>query len=183
MHLPAIRKGLRRLRVAIAAAGAAGVLFAGPAAAADTISVSPATVHTGDTVVISGRLPTIGRASCPDEDNATLASTSALFPAMRISRSADGAFRVHFRVPRSARAGLYRIGARCRGRGKCAQASLRVVAIRVTHVRPSVSNAGPVPPPAPANRDRWWVTAGTLLIGVSVFLGIAEWKPWRRRRG
>jgi hypothetical protein len=28
----------------------------------------------------------------------------------------------------------------------------------------------------------WWVTAGVLLIGVAVFLAVAEWRPWRHWR-
>jgi len=28
----------------------------------------------------------------------------------------------------------------------------------------------------------WWVTAGALLIGVAVFLAVAEWRPWRHWR-
>jgi hypothetical protein len=28
----------------------------------------------------------------------------------------------------------------------------------------------------------WWVSAGALLMGAAVFLAVAEWRPWRRRR-
>jgi len=28
----------------------------------------------------------------------------------------------------------------------------------------------------------WWVTGGALLIGIAVFLAVAEWRPWRHWR-
>jgi hypothetical protein len=179
MHFLAIREGFRRFQVAAVAGSAVSILLAGPAVAGDTITVSPATVHAGDTVVITGQVPTVGRASCPAEDQATLASTVRLFPSMRAPRTAGGSFRVHFRVPRFARAGFYRIGARCRGHGLSTHAILRVV---TTRVFPSDPKVRPVTQPALANGDRRGVTAGTLLIGMFVFLAVAEWKPWQRRR-
>jgi hypothetical protein len=181
MRFPTTRNGLRRLQIAAAAGGAASVLFAGPAAAASTIGVSPETVQAGGAVVISGQVPATGRASCPAEDPTILASTVALFPLLRAPRSASGAFRVHYRVPRSARAGVYRISATCGGRRVCSHATLRVVAALVMRVPPSASRVRGAPGTL-ANGGRWWVIAGTLLIGVSVFLGVAEWRPWQRRR-
>jgi hypothetical protein len=44
------------------------------------------------------------------------------------------------------------------------------------------------PPPQPGRATgrrgagKLWVGAGVLLIGIAAFLGVAEWRPWRRWR-
>lgn len=35
---------------------------------------------------------------------------------------------------------------------------------------------------AHASAGPWWVAAGALVIGIAVFLAVAEWKPWRHWR-
>jgi hypothetical protein len=100
-----------------------------PAAAAD-ISVSPSTVPSGDTVVISGTVPTSGDRSCPSSDTLILTADAALFTpdgfGPRLSRSATGAFQTSYTVPNSTSPGTYTIGLRCGGGNVGVRAILEV---------------------------------------------------------
>jgi len=132
MRLPRFR-GLGRAFLTTVAGVAAGGLFAvAPAfAAGSTISVAPASVGPGQTVVISGSIPTTGEGSCPAGDPAILTSTAALFPPDGIgpqaARASSGAFRTAYPVPKTALAGTYQIGVRCGGGNVGVHATLRVV--------------------------------------------------------
>lgn len=137
---------------------AAGLVLAGGPAA--TLTISPADVGPGRPVMIEGTLP---ETSCPAGVRAVLTGRPGLFPPDGTGPDAPrGPFRIRYRVPMSTEAGTYQIGVRC-GRGLLA----RLATLRVER---------------PRDMTRWWVTAGTLLIGIGVYLGIAELQPWRRRR-
>jgi hypothetical protein len=47
---------------------------------------------------------------------------------------------------------------------------------------PSCGPAVGCPPSGHLHVGPWWVSAGALLMGAAVFLAVAEWRPWRRRR-
>jgi hypothetical protein len=124
---------LKRLAVSVVAGAVAGLLLLtapAPAAAAARISVSPSTVSSGGTVVVSGRIPTRGPQACPSRDSAILTSTAALFPPDGIGpnahRKRGGVFRIRYTVPASTPPGMYFIGVRCGGGNVGVQATLKV---------------------------------------------------------
>ena len=142
----------------IAAVGiAAGALFfPAPAVVANSIATSPSTVRTGATVVASGTVPIVGR-------------------------TAGGDFWIQCTVPSSTPANSYRIGVRCGGTDVGVHAKLRAI----VQVTPFASDS-PLPglrgARRSAERARWWVIGGSLVMGIAAFLGVAQWQPKRRRR-
>ncbi|MCU7731120.1 hypothetical protein ODJ79_46050, partial [Actinoplanes sp. KI2] len=123
----------RALSTTMAGVAVSGLLAATPALAAEsTISVAPATVGPGHTVVVSGSIPTTGDGSCPASEPAVLTSTAALFPpdgtGPQAARNSSGAFRVDYPVPKTTLAGTYEIGLRCGGGNLGVHTTLRVAA-------------------------------------------------------
>jgi hypothetical protein len=175
--------GMRRMIVTGVMGGCFSVLlFAAPAAAASSVSVSPSTVPSGGTVVISGMIPTSGAQSCPPGDAAIITSTAALFPpdgfGPRASRSATGAFRVSYTVPTSTPPGIYSIGLRCGGGNVGVHTSLRVTG-QVQHIPTGAPPAG-LGGASGGNHTEGWLVAGA---AAAVLAGIlAGATAWRRRR-
>ena len=112
-----------------------GVLVASvsTASAAASISVDPSTASPGDSVTISGNVPTDG---CPASDAAQLTSTSDLFPpdgfGPQATRDASGNFSTNYAIPASTPLGAYGIGVRCGGGNVGISANLTVVAATTT---------------------------------------------------
>jgi hypothetical protein len=132
MRTAGVVTGFEALTLLAPPAATAG-LAAAPAAThhGATIAVRPHTVHRGGTVTISGRIPTAGPLSCPAGDPATITSTAALFPPDGFGPSAarghTGRFHVRYTVPRSTKAGTYRVWLRCGGGNPGVSATLHVV--------------------------------------------------------
>jgi len=110
---------VRPLRSAGAVVAAATVVVALSAAGAtavtkSSISVSPASVQRGGTVVIYGAVPNSGDRACMADNDVILTSTSGLFPGdgfgPHVPRDASGAFRHRYTIPLSTPPGRTRSG-------------------------------------------------------------------------
>jgi hypothetical protein len=186
MDFSAVRPRLRGLPGTAAVSVAAGVLLSpGPALVVSSIAVSPSTARTGDAVVVSGTIPSVGSVSCPAADKAIPTSTTALFPpggsGPPMDRRAGGAFRIRYTVPSSTPASSYQIGVRCGGSDTGVHATLRVL-VQVTRFATDAPQTVRHGASRSSARARWWVIGGALIMGVATFLGVAQWQPRRRRR-
>ena len=186
MHFSATPPRLRGVQ-AIAVVGiAAGLpLVPVPTVTVSSITVSPPTASAGNAVVISGTISTVGSSSCSPRLQAIPTSTSMLFPpdgsGPPADRTAGGAFSIRYTVPDSTPVSDYPIGVRCGGLDTGVHATLRVI----DHVTPFASSppqTGPSGVGRSAERARWQVIGGALIIGVGVFLAIAQLQPKRRRK-
>jgi hypothetical protein len=158
-------------------------VFATPAAAASSVSVSPSTVRVGGAVMISGMVPTSGGQSCPQPDPVTITSSAALFPpdgfGPQASRSATGAFRVRYTVPTSTPPGTYTIGLRCGGGNVGVRTSLRVTA-QVQHIPSGPPRAGLGG--ASTGHVAGWLAAGAVAVLIAGILASATARRRRRLR-
>jgi hypothetical protein len=96
-------------------------------------------------------------------------------------RTAGGAFWIRYTVPNSTPASDYPIGVRCGGRDAGVHATLRVID-HVAGFTSSAPQTGPEAANTSAERARWQVIGGALIIGVGAFLAIAQLQPKRRRK-
>jgi hypothetical protein len=135
--------------------------------------------------VISGTVPTTGGASCLVGEEAAPISTDGLFPPAGsgplADRTAGGCLWIRYTVPNSTPASDYRVGPRCGGGDPGLHPTLRVID-QATRVATSAPQPGPSGTDRSADRARWPVIAGVLIIGVAAFLGVAHWQPKRRRK-
>jgi hypothetical protein len=117
--------------------------------APSTLQVSPRSVTAGDTVTVSGWLPSAAGSECAS--GVTLLSRAfvathefADVPAISAAVKPDGTFTVTTRIPRSKAAGTYDITGRCGGGNIGASATLVVRAAPIPATTPAA--APPVPP-------------------------------------
>lgn len=159
------------------------LLWAGPAAAAASVSVSPSTVTAGGAVTISGSIPTSGTVSCPPGDAAIITSIASLFPpdgfGPQAVRNVSGAFSVSYTVPASTPAGNYSLGLRCGGGNVGVGTSLTVMA-QVQATPSGAPSAGLGGASRAGGDEGGWIAAGTAAGGMAV--GAAAVLGLRRRR-
>ena len=121
-------------RVTVAAAGAVAVLaFAAAVGAAmplTSLSVSPAHVHRGHRVTVSGNA-----GGCPAGDSVTIISRAfahthefAGVPAVFALVHSGGKFKISPRIPSTRHVGSYSVSARCGGGNLGVSATIHVIA-------------------------------------------------------
>jgi hypothetical protein len=178
----------RRHAATLAVIAAAGSLWFGAlgwasaASAAGSIAVSPSTVPAGETVTISGSIPTAGSASCESADAAIITSTAQLFPpdgfGPQAARNAEGGFSVHYTVPDSTPPGTYALGLRCGGGNVGVSTDLTVTA-QVQRLPTGAPVAG-FGGARQVSSDRGdWIAAGSLAAALAI--GLAGAGVWRGR--
>ena len=118
------------------------VVPVGPAWAAASITVEPSTASPGDTITISGNVPTDG---CPSSDAAQLTSTADLFPpdgfGPPATRAPTGDFSTDYAINASTPLGDYSIGVRCGGGNVGVSTVLHVVAAATTTMPTSTTTS------------------------------------------
>jgi hypothetical protein len=133
----------RAVMVALLMAGIA-VGASAPAWASAGISVNPSTASPGDSVAISGNVPTT---DCPSTDAAQLTSTADLFPpdgfGPQATRDGSGNFNTNYAIPSSTPPGAYRIGVRCGGGNVGVSADLQVTAPTAATIAVNPASAAP----------------------------------------
>jgi hypothetical protein len=186
MYFSATPPRLRGIHGIIVVGISAGLLLVPtPAVAVSSITVSPSTAPAGNAVVISGTIPTTGSPSCPARQRAIPTSATTLFPpdgsGPPADRTAGGTFWVRYTVPNWTPASDYPIGVRCGGRDAGVHANLRVID-HVWRFATSAPQTGSSGASRSAERVRWRVIGGALIMGVGVFLAIAQLQPKGRRK-
>jgi hypothetical protein len=155
------------------------LLLAQPAAAAaGSITVSPAVVPAGGTVSIAG---SVNPADCPTIDGVTLTSIDDLFPLAgfgpTVARNSSGAFSTTYTVPATTEPGTYTIGMRCGGGNVGVGATLQVTA-QVSRVPVAVPQAGLGGASMSDGHAAGWAAAGAVAVVVAGLLMLTI----RRRR-
>jgi hypothetical protein len=161
------------------------------AQAKPSLLVAPTSAQPGDSVTISGLVPTSGAVFCPAGDAIRLTATAALFPpdgfGPQVTRDAAGKFQVAYKVPATTAAGKYGIGVRCGGGNLVVTTSLQVTATAATTTTaPTTTTTSTVPAETTTSGPTTTFVPATTVPGTTTTLAPAvkaksthKNSPWR----